>query len=133
MSLILDKTMSKKLEDRLNEFSKFGMTFYYLLENGRASMSDLENIFFANDDEKSCFIYGNLIKKVTSNDIKLSFDKYSKNNPNENKKDKTKYEEDLNLLYTKKILNMIANDSKHNVDKIYVNTYNYLLSNNIND
>ena len=50
MALILDKTTSKKLENRLTEFSKFGMIFYYLFEEGRASISDLENhvLYMAN-------------------------------------------------------------------------------------
>ena len=57
MALIADKVTSKKLENRLNEFSKFGMTLYYLFEEGRVNLNDLENLFFSHDDEKSCFIW----------------------------------------------------------------------------
>ena len=132
MALILDKTTSKKLENRLTEFSKFGMIFYYLFEEGRASINDLENIFFSHDDEKSCFIYGKLIKNINPKDMKLSFDRYSKDNPNLEGLEKAKYEEDLNIIYTKKILNTIVNDAKDNIDKVYINTYDYLLANGIN-
>ncbi len=132
MALILDKTTSKKLENRLTEFSKFGMIFYYLFEEGRASISDLENIFFSHDDEKSCFIYGKLIKNINPKDMKLSFDRYSKDNPNLDGLEKAKYEEDLNIIYTKKILNTIVNDAKDKIDKVYINTYDYLLANGIN-
>ena len=59
MALIADKVTSKKLENRLDEFSKFGMTLYYLFEEGRININDLENIFFSHDDEKSSFIYIN--------------------------------------------------------------------------
>ena len=77
MALIADKATSKKLEDRLCEFSKLGMIFHYLLEEGRASISDLESLFFSKDDEKSCFIYGKLIQHVEPKDLKLSYDRYS--------------------------------------------------------
>ncbi len=129
MALIADKVTSKKLENRLNEFSKFGMTLYYLFEEGRVNLNDLENLFFSHDDEKSCFIYGKLIRHVKPNDIKVSFDRYSIKHPNTNYLEKEKYEDNLNILYTKKIINTILNDSKENIDKIYINTYNYLLAN----
>ena len=45
MALIADKVTSKKLENRLNEFSKFGMTLYYLFEEGRVNLNDLENLY----------------------------------------------------------------------------------------
>ena len=130
MALIADKKTSKKLENRLNEFSKLGMTLYYLLEEGRASITDLENIFFSTDDEKSCFIYGKIIKKVKPTDLKLSFDKYSELHPNTGCLENSEYKDNLNLIYTKKIINKILNDSKENIDKLYINTYNHLLINN---
>lgn len=130
MALIADKSTSKKLENRLSEFSKFGMTLYYLLEEGRASISDLESIFFSTDDEKSCFIYGKLIRNVKPNDLKLSFDKYSIQYPNTECLENNEYQDNLNLIYTKKIINKILNDSNDNIDKIYINTYNHLLINN---
>ena len=118
MALIADKVTSKKLENRLDEFSKFGMTLYYLLEEGRINIGDLENLFFSHDDEKSSFIYSKLIRHVNPKDIKMSFDKYSIENQN-----------NLNILYTKKLINTILNDSKDNIDKVYINTYDYLLKN----
>ena len=38
MALLTDKTTTKKLENRLSEFTEYGMTLYYLFEEiGRAS------------------------------------------------------------------------------------------------
>lgn len=130
MALIADKVTSRKLENRLSEFSKFGMTLYYLLEEGRVNINDLENIFFSTDDEKSCFVYGKLIRRVKPNDMELSFDRYSIEHPNTNYLEKDKYQNSLNVLYTQKIINTILADTKDNIDKLYVNTYNYLLANN---
>lgn len=130
MTLIADKVTSKRLETRLCEFSKFGMTLHYLLEEGRASLKDLESIFFSSDDEKSCFIYGKLIRNVKPNDLKLSFEKYSLENPNVDGLDANDYQDSLNLIYTQKIISRILNDSKDNIDKVYINTYNHLLVNN---
>ena len=62
----------------------------------------------------------------------MSFDRYSKDNPNLDGLEKAKYEEDLNIIYTKKILNTIVNDAKDKIDKVYINTYDYLLANGIN-
>ena len=129
MALIADKVTSKKLENRLDEFSKFGMTLYYLLEEGRINIGDLENLFFSHDDEKSSFIYSKLIRHVNPKDIKMSFDKYSIENPNNDYLTKDIYQNNLNILYTKKLINTILNDSKDNIDKVYVNTYDYLLKN----
>ncbi len=129
MALIADKVTSKKLENRLDEFSKFGMTLYYLFEEGRININDLENIFFSHDDEKSSFIYSKLIRLVNPKDIKMSFDKYSIENPNNEYLAKDIYQNNLNILYTKKLINTILNDSKDNIDKVYVNTYDYLLKN----
>jgi len=133
MALIADKTTSKKLQNRLNEFSKLGMTLYYLFENGRININELERLFFSSDDEKSCLVYANLIKKVKSSDLKESFNKYSLEYPNTNLLEKDKYEDKLNLLYTEKIINTILSFSHDNIDKIYINTYNYLLVNNCNN
>ena len=129
MALIADKVTSKKLENRLDEFSKFGMTLYYLLEEGRINIGDLENLFFSHDDEKSSFIYSKLIRHVNPKDIKMSFDKYTIENPNNDYLTKDKYQNNLNILYTKKLINTILNDSKDNIDKVYINTYDYLLKN----
>ena len=129
MALIADKVTSKKLENRLDEFSKFGMTLYYLFEEGRINISDLENLFFSHDDEKSSFIYSKLIRHVNTKDIKMSFDKYSIENPNTSYLAKDIYQNNLNILYTRKLINTILSDSKDNIDKVYVNTYDYLLKN----
>ena len=56
MALLTDKTTKKKLENRLTEFTEYGMTIYYLLEEERTNIKDLESIFFSQDDEKSSFI-----------------------------------------------------------------------------
>lgn len=59
----------------------------------------------------------------------MSFDKYSIENPNNDYLTKDKYQNNLNILYTKKLINTILNDSKDNIDKVYINTYDYLLKN----
>ena len=60
--LITDKKTVMKLNERLTEFSKFGMTFHYLLEEGRISIKEIEDIFFSKDDEKSTFRYMNMMR-----------------------------------------------------------------------
>ncbi len=132
MALITDKKTSKKLENRLTEFSKFGMTLYYLLEEGRVNIKDLEKIFFSSDDDKSSLIYSRLIKNVDPVDLKVSFNKY-KIDYSSLDKDESDLIDTLNILYTKKIINEIVTDSTRQIDKTYVNTYDYLLTNNTNN
>ncbi len=121
MALLTDKATSDKLKNRLDEFSEYGMTLYYLYENNRTSISDLKDIFFSKDDEKSSFIYGKIIRQIKTSDLKKSFESYSIENSIEDKKE-------LNLLYTRKIIDLVLSQSK-NIDKTYINTYNYLLTN----
>ena len=42
-----DKSTTNRLNERLGEFSKFGMTFHYLLEQGRVAMNEIEEILFS--------------------------------------------------------------------------------------
>ena len=127
MALLVDKKTSQKLESRLSEFSEYGMTLYYLLEEGRTNIKDLENILFSKDDEKSSFIYGKVMKHMKPSDLKKSFERYSINYPQSNI-DETDYKKDLNIIYTKKIIDTVIEESKENIDKTYVNTYAYLLT-----
>ena len=46
MALLTDKYTTETLENRLNEFSEYGMTLYYLFEEGRTNIDDLSNLFF---------------------------------------------------------------------------------------
>jgi hypothetical protein len=128
MALLVDKKTSKKLETRLSEFSEYGMTLYYLLEEGRTNIHDLESVLFSKDDEKSSFIYGNIMKHIKPNDLKLSFEKYSINFP-QNDIDDNDYKKDLNIIYTKKIIDKVIEESRASIDKTYANTYAYLLTN----
>lgn len=129
MALLADKTTTKKLESRLSEFTEYGMTLYYLFEEGRTNLKDLENIFFSKDDEKSSFIYGKIVKHMKPSDLKKSFEKYSITYPKEETKDETIYKKDLNLLFTKKIIDLVINETNEIIDKTYVSTYKYLLAN----
>ena len=128
MALIADKKTSKNLENRIDEFSKFGMTFYYLFEEGRISMLELENLFFSKDNVKSSFAYMNILRRIKQSDIDSSLSKYKSICPNEKLLDETVYEANLNILYIKKLINTVLSTSKDRLDKVYINTYNYLLS-----
>lgn len=129
MALITDKETTKKLNDRLNEFSTFGMTIYYLLENERLELKTISDIFFAKDEDMAVLMYLQLMKKIKPNDINLAYEKYQNLNPNTEDKSEDQYREYLNVLYTSKIINKIAATNNFNIDKTYVNTYNYLIEN----
>lgn len=129
MALITDKETTKKLNDRLNEFSAFGMTIYYLLENEKLELKTISDIFFAKDEDKAVLMYLKLMKMVTPEDMALAYEKYQKINPNNDDMPEDKYKEYLNVLYTSKIINKIATTNNFNIDKTYVNTYNYLIEN----
>ncbi len=127
MALIADKQTSKMLENRFNEITEYGVTLYYLLEEGRLNIKDLESIFFSKDDEKSSFIYGKVLKHAKPSDFKDSFDKYC----SEDKKVDQSNEDvkkSLNIQYTKKIIDVLISQDKNNIDKTYINTYKYLLN-----
>lgn len=128
MALLTDKKTSKKLETRLSEFTEYGMALYYLLEEERTNIRDLESIFFSKDDEKSSFIYGKIMKKIKPNDLTKSFERYSLFYPKDDKDDKT-YKKYLNIKYTKKVIDIVISKSEDNIDKTYINTYDYLLTN----
>ena len=131
MALMLDKKTSKKLENRLNEFKEYGMTLYYLLEENRTSMKDLENIFFSKDDEKSSFIYSKILKHTKPSDLNKAFEKY-KNSENSDNLDENVLKKHLNVIYTKKIIDLINKECSDTIDKTYVNTYDYLITNIVN-
>lgn len=128
MALLVDKTTNKKLQDRLYEFCEYGMTLYYLYEEGRANLKDLEGLFFSEDDEKSGFIYGKIIKKIKPIDLKKSFDKYSEEYLKNDKEEDLEYKRKLNVIYTKKIIDLVIDKSENVIDKTYINTYNYLFA-----
>ena len=121
MALMTNKTTSKKLENRLEEVSKYAMTLYYLFEEGRTSIKDLESILFSEDDEKSSFTYGKVLKHIKTSDLQKSYEKYVSEGMSA--------ESDLNLLYTKKIIESVIDKSTDQIDKTYINTYDYLLAN----
>ena len=122
MALLTDKYTTKTLEDRLNEFSEYGMTLFYLFEEGRTNIDDLSNLFFSKEDEKTIFTYGKIMKKMKPIDIEVSFNKYKDIYPNNSKKD-------LNMIFTKKIIDLVLEEYENKIDKTYINTYNYLLAN----
>ena len=129
MALITDKKITKKLNDRLNEFSNFGMTLYFLLEEDKIKLKTITEVFFDEDEDKAVLMYLNLIKNIKKEDIDNAYIKYSKANPNTTNVNEEKYKAYLNTLYTSKIINRIALENNICIDKTYVNTYNYLLEN----
>ena len=122
MALLTDKHTPKTLENRLNEFSEYGMTLYYLFEEGRTNIDDLLTLFFSKDDEKTVFTYGKIMKRMNPSDLNDSFNKYKDIYPNNTKKD-------LNIIFTKKIIDLVIEKQNDRIDKTYINTYNYLLAN----
>ena len=122
MALLTDKYTTKTLEDRLTEYSEYGMTLYYLFENGRTSIDDLSNLFFSKDLEKTVFTYTKIMKKMKPVDIEDSFNKYKEEYPNNSKRD-------MNLIFIKKIIDLVLEEREDRIDKTYINTYNYLLTN----
>ena len=56
------------------------------------------------------------------NDLQDSYNKYKDVYPNNTKKD-------LNILFTKKIIDLVLEQQANKIDKTYINTYNYLLAN----
>ena len=122
MALLTDKYTTETLENRLNEFSEYGMTLYYLFESGRTNIDDLSNLFFSKDNEKTTFIYGKIMRHMKPNDLQDSYNKYKDVYPNNTKKD-------LNRMFTKKIIDLVLEQQENKIDKTYINTYNYLLAN----
>ena len=121
MALLTDKYTTETLENRLNEFSEYGMTLYYLFEEGRTNIDDLSNLFFSKDEEKTIFTYGKIMKRMKPIDLEESFNKYKENYPNNSKKN-------LNIIFNKKIIDLVL-EQNNTIDKTYINTYNYLLTN----
>ncbi len=124
--LITDKKTVMKLNERLTEFSKFGMTFHYLLEEGRISIKEIEDIFFSKDDEKSTFRYMNMMRRIMPSDLDAAFLRYQDDYPRGNLSER-EHQDHLNLIFTGKIINEIASKHDCSIDKTYINTYNYLL------
>lgn len=127
MNLMADRFTKDRLENRLKEFTKFGMTLYFLAEEDRISISELENIFFSSDEEKSTFHYCKLIKNIKPEDIMASFNRYKDEHPNSSNLTLIKYEEKLNKIYISKLIDLLNKENNSRIDKTYVNTYNYLL------
>ena len=124
--LITDKKTTMKLNERLTEFSKFGMTFHYLLEENRLSINEVEDIFFSKDDEKSAFRYMSMMRRIMPSDVESAFLRYQDDYPRGDMSD-IEHMNRLNFIFTSKIINEIAGKCDTNVDKTYINTYNYLL------
>ena len=101
--LITDKQTTMKLNERLTEFSKFGMTFYYLLEKGKITIKEVEDIFFSKDDEKSTFMYINMMRKIMPEDVDDAFIKYQDDYPLESLT-LDEHKNKLNLIFTSKII-----------------------------
>ena len=129
MPLLTDKKTTKKLENRLLEFIEYGMTIYYLYEEKRTNIKDLEDIFFSKDDEKSSFLYSKIMKHIKPSDLKKALERYSINNKKEDNQEELKYKKELNIVYTEKIINILVDNKNEIIDKTYINTYNYLLAN----
>ncbi len=129
MPLLTDKKTTKKLENRLLEFIEYGMTIYYLYEEKRTNIKDLEDIFFSKDDEKSSFLYSKIMKHIKPSDLKKALERYSINNKKEDNQEDSKYKKELNIVYTEKIINILVDNKNEIIDKTYINTYNYLLAN----
>ena len=130
MSLITDSKTKEKLNDRLNEFSNFGMVLYYLLEQEKLDIKTISEIFFSKDEDKAVLMYLKLMREIKQKDIEKAYIKYSEINPNTTGEDEDTYKGYLNILYTSKIIDRLSNLNNYNIDKTYVNTYNYLIENN---
>lgn len=120
--LILDKVKCKKLQERLEEYSEYGTVLYYLYNENKILNIDLINMFFSLDDDKSSLSYMKVLKGLTSNDIEYAKNKY-----------KDEYKEvldfnTLNRLCLQKLISSLCNNNKIMNSKVYMNTYNYLLS-----
>jgi len=124
--LITDKKTTMKLSERLTEFSKFGMTFHYLLEEGKVAINEIEDIFFSKDDEKSTFRYMHMMRRIMPEDVENAFARYQDDYPRGDMSE-SDHANRLNIIFTGKIINEIAGKCDTNVDKTYINTYNYLL------
>ena len=129
MEKLIDNDTKKKLEDRLEEYSKYGTSLCYLLEEKRVKLKDFENVFFSKDDEKSCFVYGMILKQITNNDLNESYKRYSNLYPNKNNEENDTYIDSLNKVCTKNIIDEVSYYKGNKIDRLYVNTYNYLLAN----
>ena len=127
MNLMADRFTKNKLENRLKEFTRYGMTLYFLVEEDRVNKNEIENIFFSTDEEKATFHYCKLIKTIKPSDIMDSFNRYKDEHPNGNNLPLAKYEEQLNKIYISKLIDLLNQDVNSRIDKTYVNTYNYLL------
>ena len=127
MKLMADRFTKATLENRLKEFTQFGMIFYFLMEEDRVNINELESIFFSPDEEKSTFLYCKLIKNIKPNDMIASFERYKEEHPNSNNLPITKYEENLNRIYISKLIDVLQDTKNNKIDKTYINTYNHLL------
>ncbi len=116
--LILDKENCVALKERIDEYSSYGVILYYLYETNNKLKKEFYNMFFETDKEKSCFSYKKILRCIKDEDIKNAKKKYNGDNDNVNT---------LNVIYLKKLISKLNDDNKILNNKMYMNTYNYLL------
>ena len=127
MALLVDEETKKELKDRIDEFLKFGMVLNYMYDIDKISEDDLEKMFFSTDLEMSTIIYFKIIKKIDETYENIAYKIYSEEVEKNDDLDKDNELTYLNKYCLKKIISKLNNIK--NLDKTYVNTYNYLLSN----
>lgn len=69
---------TKDIYNLTKEINEYGATLYYLIENNKISVDDIENVLFKDSIEQVKLVFPNLISKISVKDIETSFDKYSK-------------------------------------------------------
>ncbi|MDD6879013.1 MAG: hypothetical protein PUD59_02140 [bacterium] len=129
MALLTDKETEKDLNERLDEFLQFGMIFNYMIDIEIIDEEDIKKMLFSSDREQATIIYSKILKKMKENYSEKAYLIYSREYPNLKELDIELYKNYLNICCMKKIISKIQ-DKK--IDKTYLNTYNYLLSNNAN-
>ena len=72
-------------------------------------------------------MYINMMRKIMPEDVDDAFIKYQDDYPLESLT-LDEHKNKLNLIFTSKIINEIADIKDNNIDKTYINTYNYLLN-----
>lgn len=124
MALLTDKTTEQDLENRLTEFGQFGVILNYMLDLGKINIDSLEKIFFDTDLDRAIFEYQKVLTKVKENYIEESYNKYSREFPNNNMNMKN-YNKYLNYSCVNRIIGLVSTELR--IDPTYVNTYQHLL------
>ena len=127
MALLTDKETKQDLSERLVEFGQFGMVFNYMLDENDIDLADLERIFFESDRDKAMLIYSNLLRKMSPEYLDASYSKFSTLFPNQDGLDDIEYNNYLNKCCLTEIISRFSDTD--NLDKTYLNTYCFLLSN----